>query len=243
MWWFSFRIDIPLEICASQPNNLIFYVYQSAYQANGVAWLVSKSVVSTMKGRLMRRSLLRFLILILTTMDQMMLAPATHHGRHHRTSGRIHLSRAVEATKRFFCREPQLRAYNLRDIVHLQSSDSVNQPVYIMLKRCDSHAGCCVSPDLSCALVQSSVYHEEIEIEVWSLVTNSTRRVWIRVEQHGRCACEIMNTSEKLRAVTQPPNIEILWFRKIFLRISIWHWGKKVERLRVRRAILTSDHN
>lgn len=165
-----------------------------------------------MKSRLMRRSLLRLLILILTMVDQMMVVLAAHHGGHqHRVSRRIHLSRAMETTKKFLCREPQSRAYNLRDLVQsMHPSESANQPVYIVLKRCDSHSGCCVSPDLSCAPVQSSIYYEEMEVEVWSLLTNSTRRAWIRVEQHGRCSCEISNASERLRTDIQLPSIQIL---------------------------------
>lgn len=160
----------------------------------------------------MKRSLLRLLILILTTVDQMMVLATHHGGHHHRMSRRIHLTRAMEATKRFLCREPQSRAYNLRDLVqNMHPSESANQPVYIVLKRCDSHSGCCVSPDLSCTPVQSSIYYEEMEIEVWSLLTNSTRRAWIKVEQHGRCTCEISNATERLRTDIQLPSIQILW--------------------------------
>jgi len=157
-----------------------------------------------------RGSLLRLLILILTTLDQTMVVLTAHHGGH-RVPRRIHLPRAIEATKRFPCREPQSRAYNLIDLVHnMQPSESVNRPVYIVVKKCDSHSGCCVSPDLSCAPVQSSIYHEDMEIEVQSLLTNNTRRVWIRTEQHGRCSCEISNTSDRFREDTQPPSIQIL---------------------------------
>ncbi|XP_029174622.1 uncharacterized protein LOC114943207 [Nylanderia fulva] len=166
-----------------------------------------------MKSRSTRRSLLILWILILTTLDQMMLVWAAHHGGHHqqRVSRRIHLSRAMETTKKFLCREPQSRSYNLRDLVQsMHPSERANQPVYIVLKRCDSHSGCCVSPDLSCAPVQSSIYHEEMEVEVWSLLTNSTKRAWIRVEQHGRCSCEISNASERFRTDVQLPGIQIL---------------------------------
>ncbi|XP_011866767.1 PREDICTED: platelet-derived growth factor subunit A-like [Vollenhovia emeryi] len=164
-----------------------------------------------MKGR-PRGSILRFLILILTTVDQIMVVLTAHHGgHHHRISRRIHLPRAMEASKKFLCREPQSRAYNLRDLIHnMQPSESVNQPVYIVVKRCDSHSGCCVSPDLSCAPVQSSIYHEDMQVEVWSLLTNSTRKAWIRIEQHGRCSCEISSVSERFREDTRPPSVQIL---------------------------------
>lgn len=162
------------------------------------------------KRQISMGSLLRFLILILAVVDQTIVVLA-HHGSHHRVSRKVHLSRAVEAIKKFPCREPQSRAYNLRDLVHsMQSSESVNQPVYVVLKRCDSHSGCCISPDLSCAPVQSSIYHEEMEVEVWSLKTNSTRKVWIKIEQHGRCSCEISSASGRFKEDTQPPSIQIL---------------------------------
>ncbi|KAH0950842.1 hypothetical protein HN011_008079 [Eciton burchellii] len=162
-----------------------------------------------MKDKSSRRSLLRLFILILT-MHQTLIILATHHGSH-RVSRKIHLLRAMEATKIFLCRDPQSRSYNVRDVMQgMQSSESPNRPVYIVLKRCDSHSGCCTSPDLSCAPVQSSIYHEEMEVEVWSLLTNSTRKIWIRVEQHGRCSCEISNSSDRLKADIQPPAIEIL---------------------------------
>lgn len=159
-----------------------------------------------------RGSLLKLLILILTAMDQTMAVLATHHGGHHHpVPRRIHLPRAMEATKKFLCREPQSRAYNLRDLVHsMKPSESVNQPVYIVVKKCDSHSGCCVSPDLSCTPVHSSIYHEDMEVEVWSLLTNSTRKVWIRIEQHGRCSCEISSASERLREDIRPPSIQFL---------------------------------
>ncbi|XP_011695257.1 PREDICTED: platelet-derived growth factor subunit A-like [Wasmannia auropunctata] len=162
-----------------------------------------------MKGR-PRGSLLRLLILILTTVDQTLVVLTAHHGgHHHRVPRRIHLPRAMEATKKFLCREPQSRAYNLRDLVQ-NPSESVNQPVYIVVKRCDNHSGCCVSPDLSCGPVHSLIYHEDMEVEVWSLLTNSTRRVWIRIEQHDRCSCEISNAKNRTREDTQPPSVQIL---------------------------------
>jgi len=171
--------------------------------------LILESVESTMKGKSSRKSLLRLFILILA-MHQTTIVLTTHHGSHQRVSRKIHLSRAMENTKIFLCRDPQSRSYNVRDLVQgMQSSESPNRPVYIVLKRCDSHSGCCTSPDLSCAPVQSSIYHEEIELEVWSLLTNSTRKTWIGVEQHGKCSCEISNPSDRLKA-DQPPTIRIL---------------------------------
>ncbi|XP_020297084.1 uncharacterized protein LOC109861720 [Pseudomyrmex gracilis] len=161
-----------------------------------------------MKSGLMKKSFLGFLILILTTMDQTMMA--SHHSRHHRVSRRTHLSNAMQASRQFPCSEPQTRAYHLRDLVqNLRPSESANQPAYIVLKRCDSHSGCCHSPDLSCTPVQSEIHYEEIQIEVWSLQTNSKRKMWIQVEQHGNCTCEISNSTQRLEMDSQQPNIQI----------------------------------
>ncbi|EFN88235.1 uncharacterized protein LOC105192042 [Harpegnathos saltator] len=155
-------------------------------------------------GRRLTRGL--FLMLILT-INQMMLAPASHPSdQQHSAARRIHLMTALEASRNFTCKTPQLRAYNLRDLMQHLPSESVRQPVYIVLKRCDSHSGCCLSPDLSCAPVDSSIYYEELEIEVRSLITNSRRKVWIKVEQHGKCSCKL-NTSQR---DNEPPSIEIL---------------------------------
>lgn len=163
-----------------------------------------------MKGR-PRGSLLRLLILILTAVDQTMIVLTAHHGGHHRISRRIHLPRMMEATKKFLCREPQSRSYNLRDLMHnMQPSDSVNQPTYVVVKRCDSHSGCCLSPDLSCSPISSSIYHEDMEIEVWSLLTNSTRKIWIKIEQHDSCSCEISNIGNRSREDKQSPSVQIL---------------------------------
>lgn len=167
---------------------------------------------SVMEVRRIRQSLFLLSILILTVIEQMMLFVMAHHdSQHYHITRRIHLLHAVTNAKKFLCREPQMRAYNLRDLVqNLHPSESANQPVYIVLKRCDSHAGCCVSPDLSCMPVRSSIYYEEIEIEVWSLETNRTRREWIRVEQHSNCSCEISNANERLSHDTQLPSVKVL---------------------------------
>lgn len=89
-------------------------------------------------------------------------------------------------------------------------SEKTRQPVYIVLKRCDSHSGCCRSPDLSCAPVESSIYYEEIEIEMLSLAVNTKKKVdqrWIKVKQHGECACKIVDANQ---IDTEPPVIDIL---------------------------------
>lgn len=173
-----------------------------------------------MRSGSIKKSFLGFLILILTTMDQTTMV-VSHHGRHrHRVSRKVHLSNAMQASRQFPCSEPQTRAYHLRDFVqNLHPSESANQPAYIVLKRCDSHSGCCYSPDLSCIPVQSEIHHEEIQIEVWSLQTNSKRKIWIEVEQHGKCTCEISNSTQRLEVDGQQPSIKILssWSNKVQL--------------------------
>ncbi|XP_043260126.1 uncharacterized protein LOC122401816 [Colletes gigas] len=167
-----------------------------------------------MRNRSLRTSLLRLMILVPLTLDNMVLATAANGDvHHHRVTRRIHLPRAVDTSKKFICREPQSRAYNLRDLmqnVHKNSGESAIQPVYIVLKRCDGHSGCCMSPDMSCSLVESSIYYEEMEIEIWSLETNGTRRQWIRIEQHGRCACEVTTINDRYQLEYQRPNVTLI---------------------------------
>ncbi|XP_053980852.1 uncharacterized protein LOC128877512 [Hylaeus volcanicus] len=167
-----------------------------------------------MKNRSLKTSLLRLMILVPLTLDNMVLSAAVNSGGHHQqVSRRIHLPRAVNMSKKFTCGEPQSRAYNLRDLmqnVHKNPSESAIQPVYIVLKRCDGHSGCCMSSDMSCSPVESSIYYEEMEIEIWSLETNSTRRQWIRVEQHGRCSCQVTTINDRYQLEHQQPNVILI---------------------------------
>ncbi|XP_014488179.1 PREDICTED: snake venom vascular endothelial growth factor toxin ICPP-like [Dinoponera quadriceps] len=157
-----------------------------------------------MERGLTRRSFLRLLLLVLTAIGQTSPAP-THSDHRPLETKRTHLHTVLEATKNFICKKSQPRAYSLMDLMQHLPSESARRPVYIVLKRCDSYAGCCNSPDLSCAPVESSIYYEEMEIVMSSLKTNSSRRTWIRVRQHGECSCEL-STGQK----EPEPSIEIL---------------------------------
>ncbi|XP_076174824.1 uncharacterized protein LOC143150439 [Ptiloglossa arizonensis] len=163
-----------------------------------------------MRNRSLRTSLLRLMIIVPLTLDNMVLSAAENDDvHHHRVTRRIHLPRNVDISRKFACREPQSRAYNLRDLmqdVHQNPGESAIQPVYIVLKRCDGHSGCCTSPDMSCSPVESLIYYEEMEIEIWSLETNRTRRQWIRIEQHGRCSCEMTTINDRHQQEHQQPN-------------------------------------
>ncbi|XP_032663418.1 uncharacterized protein LOC116840621 [Odontomachus brunneus] len=153
---------------------------------------------------------LRFLLLILTIVNQTMLAPANHHSGNQHVARRIDLQSAISIRKNFTCKEPQQRAYNLRDLMQHLPSERTRQPVYIVLKRCDSYSGCCRSADLSCIPVESSIYYEDIEIEMSSLAMTTKRKAdhrWIRVKQHGECICKIVDANQ---TDTEPPVIQIL---------------------------------
>lgn len=165
-----------------------------------------------MRIRSSRFSLLKLMIFIPLALNNMGPSAATNSDNHRWLFGRITLSDAVKESKSFVCKEPQFRAYNLKDLmqnVHQNPGESAIQPVYIVLKRCDGHSGCCTSSDMSCLPVESAISYQEIEIEVWSL-ENSKRRQWIRVEQHGKCSCEITTINDRYQLEHQQPNITLI---------------------------------
>ncbi|XP_076247075.1 uncharacterized protein LOC143187028 [Calliopsis andreniformis] len=166
-----------------------------------------------MRGRSLRISLLKLVILIYLT--SMVFSRVTNEeGRHHHhRSTRIHYSNAVSMSRKFVCKEPQPRAYHLNDLIQKiqpNPAESASQPIYIVLKRCDGHSGCCYSSDMSCSPVQSSIYYEELEILMWNLVINKTRKQWIKVEQHGECSCEFTTISDRYEMEHQQPEVILL---------------------------------
>lgn len=133
-----------------------------------------------------------------------------NHLHHRTTPKRMNLSQSIEVARKFSCREPQFRSYNLRDLmkdIHT-NSEIVNLPLYIVLNRCDVHSGCCGSKMKSCTPIESKIYHDELEIEINSMETNLTRRLWIRVEQHGKCICA--ETDLDQRQSFSIPKIEMI---------------------------------
>lgn len=94
--------------------------------------------------------------------------------------------------------------------VQQNTGESVVQPAYIVLKRCDVHSGCCTNPDSSCKPVVSSIYYEEVEIQILSLETKGIRRQWIMAEQHGNCSCEITAINDRHRLEHVQPNVTFI---------------------------------
>ncbi|KAI4487064.1 hypothetical protein M0802_012053 [Mischocyttarus mexicanus] len=132
------------------------------------------------------------------------------HDLQQRVPTRINFTRALQVARNFSCQTPQLRSYNLRDsmrTVH-KSSEIVNFPLYIVLNRCDVHSGCCRDTSKSCTPIESLIYHDEIEIELSSLETNRTKKLWIKVEQHGNCTCS--KTNPEQRRNYSNPNIKMI---------------------------------
>ena len=164
-----------------------------------------------MKSRSFRFYLFKLMILIPLTLDNMV--PSAANENYHRSGRRINLTHAVKMSQKFVCKEPQSRAYNLRDLmwdIHQNSGESPVKPVYIVLKRCDGHSGCCTSPDMSCSPMRSAIYYDEIEIEVSSLVLGNTIPRWIRVEQHGKCFCDVTTVNERYQQEFQWPNVTLV---------------------------------
>lgn len=166
--------------------------------------------------------LLLHLLMLLTTLDNFSVhsnptlttIPTRSIKNEPTTPERINLLLSVDVSRKFECNDPQARAYNLRDLMERLElhgpGESANQPPYMVVKRCDGHSGCCWSPDMACTSIDNSTYYEDIEIEVWSLLTEKSRRQWIRVEHHGKCSCEVMNFSDRERLKFQKPNITLL---------------------------------
>lgn len=159
-----------------------------------------------MENRPTRGSLLRLLPLIFMMIDQIMLAPASQQNNQQDLEvNRTDLRLTIETSKKFTCRDPQLRSYNLGDLMQHVPSESPVRPGYIVLKRCDSHSGCCNVSGMSCT--PSEVYYEYMEIEIKSVQTNRKRNRWIKVQHHRNCTCRIITTSQG----DKEPVIEILW--------------------------------
>ncbi|XP_043284286.1 uncharacterized protein [Venturia canescens] len=166
--------------------------------------------------------LLLRLLMVLTSLDSFsarsnptLTTPPTSSVKNESGIGnRVNLLRSLDISRKFGCNDPQARAYNLRDLMERLElhgpGESTNQPPYMVVKRCDGHSGCCWSPDMACTLIDNSTYYEDIEIEVWSLLTKKSRRQWIRVEQHGKCSCEVMNSSDRERLKFEKPNVTLL---------------------------------
>lgn len=126
---------------------------------------------------------------------------------------KISFNQGINYSRVFACSEPQPRAYNLQDLmegVHLNLAESPSYPVYIILKRCDVHTGCCPSSDLSCSPVTSSNYTEEVEIKIGSVGTRNNKRTWIRVEHHGKCECKVTSVNDRICQENQRPLIVFL---------------------------------
>ena len=129
------------------------------------------------------------------------------------TSADQTLIQAVQISRNFSCKEPQLRAYNLQDLMQeviQNSAETPTHPAYIVLKRCDAHTGCCHTTEMSCSPVTSSNYFENVEIRIWNVETNETKNIWIKIEQHRKCVCEEINISDRIVQENLRPQIEIL---------------------------------
>ncbi|CAL7943179.1 unnamed protein product [Xylocopa violacea] len=167
-----------------------------------------------MGSRSSRSSLVKMMILIPLTLDSVALSAVINAGNGIR---KIYLPDAVKISRTFPCKDPQTRAYNLRDLmknVHKNPGVSAEQPIYIKLKRCDGHSGCCTVKDHVCSPVKSEIYYEDVEILISNVVffENNTqfKKEWIRVEQHGECTCNENTANELNQLDHQHPNVTVL---------------------------------
>ncbi|XP_011301180.1 uncharacterized protein [Fopius arisanus] len=102
---------------------------------------------------------------------------------------------AVKTCQEFYCNGPQPRTYHIIDLLKdhkyiTNSSVPIITPSYLVVKRCDGHAGCCDSPSLTCLAKTKS----EKEIEIYRLEANGTSQlVKLTIENHTSCECGTAN--------------------------------------------------
>jgi len=144
-----------------------------------------------------KESLLRFLILILT-MNQIMVLSAV-----------LRSAKICFLKEEFSC-EPRLRSYNVKDLqenTNLTARNfEIKRPAYIVQQRCDSYSGCCISKDQSCAPLESD--YEQIEIQV-QYINGTVTNIKINVERHKNCTCR--ESTRKMRSHLSLPTIQFPW--------------------------------
>lgn len=164
------------------------------------------------RGCLKRAAILLIALVVMSTVEVSCRQVSSPKGR----KGNSILERilGLEAMKRckgFSCKAPQNRTYHILDLLHEQghippASSPSMKPVYLVVQRCDGHAGCCESPALTC-LPKTSVT-EELEI-CKQEVGGPKQFVRITVEQHTSCECGSANKTYRETLEGLKPNISL----------------------------------
>ncbi|KAK0163365.1 hypothetical protein PV327_007054 [Microctonus hyperodae] len=124
---------------------------------------------------------------------------------------------ALNRSLKFKCDKPQLRAYNLVDLMIYQGysvrNERPHQPSYLVVHRCDGHAGCCNFENKICMPVKDSIYYEELEFEflvIDSQNHSTTKRKTISIEQHRKCKCSVADYTEREDLEKERPSIKFV---------------------------------
>ncbi|XP_078038586.1 uncharacterized protein LOC144470875 [Augochlora pura] len=152
-----------------------------------------------MRSRSLRGCLLKLILLVPLTLDNMVP-----------TSARLDFRATTTESRNFTCKKPQLRSYNLKDLLQSMHKDIgvvFVLPIYIVVKRCDGHSGCCPSSDRICTPEPSSIYYEEFQIEIRTVKEKDPTMRWITVEQHGNCICKFTSVDERKQMEYLQPKV------------------------------------
>lgn len=154
-----------------------------------------------------------FYTLLIVLMEfRIIYCASTHHARAANQLPTPQLPAVVRARKHS-CGEPQQRGYHLVDLMYneglLKNGEQPNQPAYLVVRRCDSHSGCCPSIYMTCRPDPETIYFERLEIEL-SYYDGRPFRMNITVEQHASCYCDdSINQTERETMDTQRPKIVV----------------------------------
>lgn len=139
------------------------------------------------------------MILAPLILDNMVLPAATKNRYpHHQVERKINMEQSKNISDEFICKEVQLRSYVLDDLFQRAYPNQgmyIYHPMYVVLKRCDGHSGCCNSSASRCAPV--TIVYDDVEVKIGSFINDLKISGWIRVEQHRECSCKPTSRREK----------------------------------------------
>uniref|UniRef100_A0A6V7M8S7 Platelet-derived growth factor (PDGF) family profile domain-containing protein n=1 Tax=Bracon brevicornis TaxID=1563983 RepID=A0A6V7M8S7_9HYME len=121
-------------------------------------------------------------------------ADSSHQSK--RSTGRL---QAVQKCIEFSCKKgPQKRTYHMMDLLHDQNLSPKTEnldiePAYLVVQRCDGHAGCCHVHTQSCGPVAGAIKNETIVVSIMRVESMRPELRTYNVEQHTKCECQVAN--------------------------------------------------
>ncbi|XP_015115371.1 uncharacterized protein LOC107039997 [Diachasma alloeum] len=155
--------------------------------------------------------LLIILVAMGNTVEVLGRTVAAPKGRKANVLERVFRLEAMKRCRGFTCKGPQNRTYHILDLLHEQghippASFPTITPAYLVVQRCDGHAGCCESPALTCL----PKTHAQEEIEIFKQEVQGPKQfVRITVEQHTSCECRSANKTYRDQLELLKPNISL----------------------------------